>query len=41
MPEIQVMATIHPSAVPRADDRDAAYAGLVADLKIAADALAK
>jgi DNA polymerase len=34
------VATIHPSAVLRADDRDAAYAGLVADLKIAAGALA-
>ena len=28
-----VMATIHPSAVLRADDRDAAYAGLVADMR--------
>jgi uracil-DNA glycosylase len=35
----QIMATIHPSAVLRADDRDAAYAGLVADLRIAAEAL--
>jgi uracil-DNA glycosylase family protein len=34
------LATIHPSAVLRADDRDAAYAGLVADLKVAAQALA-
>ncbi len=34
-----MMATIHPSAVLRADDRDAAYAGLVADLRIAASAL--
>lgn len=34
------LATIHPSAVLRADDRDAAYAGLVADLKVAAGALA-
>ena len=33
------MATIHPSAVLRADDRDAAFDGLVADLKVAADAL--
>lgn len=39
--EIQAVATIHPSAVLRAEDRDAAYAGLVADLKIAADTLAK
>jgi DNA polymerase len=37
--EIRAMATIHPSAVLRADDRDAAYAGLVADLKVAAEAL--
>ena len=34
------LATIHPSAVLRADDRDAAYAGLVSDLKVAAGALA-
>jgi uracil-DNA glycosylase len=33
------VATIHPSAVLRADDRDAAYAGLVADLKVAAEVL--
>jgi uracil-DNA glycosylase family protein len=38
--EIQAIATIHPSAVLRADDRDAALAGLVADLRVAADALA-
>jgi uracil-DNA glycosylase len=37
--EIQALATIHPSAVLRADDRDAAYQGLVDDLKIAATAL--
>jgi DNA polymerase len=37
--EIQALATIHPSAVLRADDRDAAYAGLVADLRVAAVAL--
>lgn len=36
----RVLATIHPSAVLRADDRDAALAGLVADLRVAADALA-
>jgi DNA polymerase len=36
-----VLATIHPSAVLRAEDRDAAYAGLVADLKVVADALAE
>jgi uracil-DNA glycosylase len=35
----QIMATIHPSAVLRADDRDAAYDGLVADLKVAASVL--
>ena len=34
------LATIHPSAVLRADDRDAAYAGLVRDLGVAARALA-
>jgi uracil-DNA glycosylase len=33
------MATIHPSAVLRADDRDSAYQGLVADLTLAAAAL--
>jgi uracil-DNA glycosylase len=37
---IEAMATIHPSAVLRADDRDAAYGGLVGDLKVAAQALA-
>ena len=37
--EIQVLATIHPSAVLRADDRDAAYQGLVDDLKVAAAAV--
>jgi DNA polymerase len=35
-----VVATIHPSAVLRADDRDAAYDGLVADLRVVAKALA-
>ncbi len=34
------LATIHPSAVLRADDKDAALAGLVSDLRVAADALA-
>jgi uracil-DNA glycosylase len=37
--ELTVVPTIHPSAVLRADDRDAAYAafaGLVADLRVAA-----
>jgi DNA polymerase len=36
----QVMATLHPSAILRADDRETAYAGFVADLKIAAGVLA-
>jgi uracil-DNA glycosylase len=31
---------VHPSAVLRADDRDVAFGGLVADLKVAAGALA-
>lgn len=38
--EITVVPTIHPSAVLRADDRDAAYAGLVGDLRVAASSLA-
>jgi uracil-DNA glycosylase family protein len=33
--DTDVVPTIHPSAVLRADDRDAALAGLVADLKVA------
>jgi DNA polymerase len=33
------VATIHPSAVLRADDRDEALRGLVADLRVVADAL--
>ena len=37
--EIQALATVHPSAVLRADDRDAAYTGMVSDLKVAAAAL--
>jgi len=37
--EIQALATIHPSAVLRADDRETAYRGLVDDLKIAAEAV--
>ncbi|KUL35798.1 UdgX family uracil-DNA binding protein [Actinoplanes awajinensis] len=37
--DIQALATIHPSAVLRADDRDLAYRGLVDDLKIAAAAV--
>ncbi|MDN4173727.1 UdgX family uracil-DNA binding protein [Nocardioides sp. SOB77] len=35
-----VLTTAHPSAVLRADDRDAAYSELVADLRVAAEALA-
>jgi len=35
----QALATIHPSAVLRADDRDTALAGLVADLRVVADLL--
>lgn len=34
--QIVLVATIHPSAVLRAPDRDEAYAGLVADLTVAA-----
>ncbi|OEJ94958.1 UdgX family uracil-DNA binding protein [Streptomyces thermolilacinus] len=34
-----LVATIHPSAVLRADDRDAMYEGLVADLRVAARVL--
>jgi uracil-DNA glycosylase family protein len=37
--EIRALATIHPSAVLRADDRETAYRGLVDDLKIAAEAV--
>jgi DNA polymerase len=37
--EISVVPTIHPSAVLRADDRDAVYAGLVSDLRVAASLL--
>ena len=37
--DIQAIATIHPSAVLRADDRDTAYKGLVDDLRVARDAL--
>lgn len=36
----RVVATIHPSAVLRADDRDAVFAGLLADLRVAARQLA-
>jgi DNA polymerase len=34
-----VLATIHPSAVLRSDDREASYAGLVQDLRVVAKAL--
>lgn len=34
------LATIHPSAVLRADDREAAYDGFIHDLRVAAGALA-
>ncbi|MFI1156952.1 UdgX family uracil-DNA binding protein [Streptomyces sioyaensis] len=34
-----VVATLHPSAILRSDERETAYAGLVSDLRVAADAL--
>ncbi len=40
-PEARLLATIHPSAVLRADNQDVAYEGLVKDLKVAARALAR
>jgi len=39
-PPAWVLATIHPSAALRADNREEMYAGLVADLRVAAEALA-
>jgi uracil-DNA glycosylase family protein len=39
--QIVLVPTIHPSAVLRATDRDEAYGGLVADLKVAARTLAE
>ncbi|HEV2451137.1 MAG TPA: hypothetical protein VGS62_04345 [Streptosporangiaceae bacterium] len=40
--EVTVVTTIHPSAVLRADDdRVAVYAGLVADLRVAASGLSR
>ncbi|GKQ39651.1 UdgX family uracil-DNA binding protein [Streptomyces sp. A012304] len=36
----RLVPTVHPSSVLRADDREAAYRGLVADLRIAARVLA-
>jgi DNA polymerase len=38
--DAQLLATLHPSAVLRAEDRAAAKAGLVSDLRVVADALA-
>lgn len=35
----QLLATVHPSAVLRAGDRESAFSGLVADLSVAATAL--
>ncbi|MFE9311333.1 UdgX family uracil-DNA binding protein [Streptomyces sp. NPDC088353] len=35
----RLVPTVHPSSVLRADDREAAYRGLVSDLKVAARAL--
>ncbi|MDK9495596.1 UdgX family uracil-DNA binding protein [Streptomyces katrae] len=37
----QLLATVHPSAVLRSRDREAAFAGLVADLSVAAAALGR
>jgi DNA polymerase len=37
--QARVLATLHPSAILRADDREGAYAGLVADLTVAAGSL--
>ena len=39
-PAARMLATIHPSAVLRADNQDVAYRGLVDDLTVAARALA-
>ncbi|MFF7140875.1 UdgX family uracil-DNA binding protein [Streptomyces nodosus] len=39
-PERYVVATLHPSAILRSDDRETAYAGMRADLLVAAEALA-
>ena len=36
-----ILATLHPSAVLRADDPEAAYAGFVADLRVAEQALGR
>jgi uracil-DNA glycosylase family protein len=37
--QAKILATLHPSAILRADDRESAYAGFVADLRVAAGAL--
>ncbi|MGW5644880.1 UdgX family uracil-DNA binding protein [Saccharopolyspora sp. NPDC003752] len=37
--DAHVLATIHPSAILRSDDREAMYQGFVADLRVAARAL--
>jgi len=37
--DVTVVLAFHPSAVLRSDDRDAAYAGLVSDLRVAAASL--
>ncbi|MFE2376779.1 UdgX family uracil-DNA binding protein [Streptomyces sp. NPDC059398] len=37
--DARALATIHPSAVLRSDDRASLYAGLVSDLRVAAEAL--
>ncbi len=39
-PNAFAVATIHPSAVLRSDDRESTYAGLVADLRIVAETIA-
>lgn len=37
----RIVATVHPSSVLRAPDRDAAYSGLLADLRVVAELLQK
>ena len=39
-PPTQFLATLHPSAILRGDNRDEAYAGFRADLSVVARALA-
>ena len=41
MPKAKLVATIHPSAVLRADDQDTAFNGLVDDLKVVAGAVSR